>query len=185
MQIKKQEVQQAIVAAARAEFREHGFSGANLRRIAGAAGCSLSNLYNYFAGKDELFIAVVNDRLVEIRGALDWIRTFRMPKDVCMQTEDEERYYYRIISNYIREHRADLELIFLKSSGSSVAVLEDEDDRPECSDDGQQVAEARLDGHRERPEAQFRFVLDDQNLLARHDAPELAVSLQQNYRLKL
>jgi hypothetical protein len=29
------------------------------------------------------------------------------------------------------------------------------------------------------------FVLDDQNLHARHDAPELAVSLQQNYRLEL
>lgn len=126
MQIKKQLVRQAILDAAWAEFSAKGFAGANLRAIAAAAGCSLSNLYNYFSSKDDLFGAIVGPRVDEIRRGLEWIRTYRMPVDKPYTTEEEEWQYFKHIADYMHNHRAELELIFLKSEGSSVAGLLDE-----------------------------------------------------------
>ena len=50
---------QAIVDAAIAEFREHGFEVANMDRIAARAQVSKCTVYNHFAGKDALFEAIV------------------------------------------------------------------------------------------------------------------------------
>ncbi len=45
----------AIVAAARAEFAEHGFEAASMRSIARRAGVDPALVRHYFAEKDELF----------------------------------------------------------------------------------------------------------------------------------
>ena len=50
---------QAIVDAAIAEFREHGFEVANMDRIAGRAQVSKRTVYNHFSGKDALFDAIL------------------------------------------------------------------------------------------------------------------------------
>ncbi|KRF20576.1 hypothetical protein ASG90_18540 [Nocardioides sp. Soil797] len=57
-----------ILEAALGSFAELGFSGASMRTIAGRAGTSLSNLYNYFPSKDDLLVAVLksaNDELLD------------------------------------------------------------------------------------------------------------------------
>ncbi len=48
-----------IISAATAEFLEHGFKDASMRRIASAVGMSVSGLYKHFAGKEEMFSALV------------------------------------------------------------------------------------------------------------------------------
>lgn len=50
---------QAIVDAAIAEFREHGFEVANMDRIATRAQVSKRTVYNHFSGKDALFDAIL------------------------------------------------------------------------------------------------------------------------------
>lgn len=50
---------QAIVDAAIAEFREHGFEVANMDRIASRAQVSKRTVYNHFKGKDALFDAIL------------------------------------------------------------------------------------------------------------------------------
>ena len=50
---------ETILAAATAEFLEYGFTDASMRRIASAAGMSASGLYKHFAGKEEMFAALV------------------------------------------------------------------------------------------------------------------------------
>ncbi|MBF6348108.1 TetR family transcriptional regulator [Nocardia flavorosea] len=47
-----------ILAAARAEFAEHGIAGARINRIAAAARASKDRLYAYFPGKSDLYAAV-------------------------------------------------------------------------------------------------------------------------------
>lgn len=59
---------QAIVDAAIAEFREHGFEVANMDRIATRAQVSKRTVYNHFSGKDALFDAIL-DRLWESTAA--------------------------------------------------------------------------------------------------------------------
>ncbi|QPF75580.1 TetR/AcrR family transcriptional regulator [Roseateles sp. DAIF2] len=50
---------EAIVLAAMAEFREHGFAGTSMDRLAAVAGVSKRTVYNHFPSKDELFAAVL------------------------------------------------------------------------------------------------------------------------------
>lgn len=50
---------EAIVQAAIAEFREHGFSGTSMDRVAAAADVSKRTVYNHFPSKDALFEAIL------------------------------------------------------------------------------------------------------------------------------
>lgn len=59
MQIKKDEVRNAILQAAEEEFLEKGFPYASVRKIVKAAGTTLGNFYNYFDSKESLFDALV------------------------------------------------------------------------------------------------------------------------------
>lgn len=55
-----------IIDAAFAEFGEHGLEGARLDEIARRAGVSKGTIYLYFASKDDLFRAVVRDKVVTV-----------------------------------------------------------------------------------------------------------------------
>lgn len=50
---------EAILRAAVAEFREFGFAGTSMDRIAATAEVSKRTVYNHFASKDELFTAIL------------------------------------------------------------------------------------------------------------------------------
>ena len=50
---------EAIITAARCEFMKYGYANASMRRIADTVGMSVSGLYKHFAGKEELFSALV------------------------------------------------------------------------------------------------------------------------------
>ena len=56
-----QRTRQAILDAALDLFAEKGFFGTSLRDVAAAVGVRESALYNYFAGKDALFDALLSD----------------------------------------------------------------------------------------------------------------------------
>ncbi len=59
MPIDKTANHEKIVAAAKKEFLTYGFTDASMRRIAAASGMSVSGLYKHFAGKEEMFSALV------------------------------------------------------------------------------------------------------------------------------
>src|SRR5450432_1873468 len=61
--------QQEILAAATGEFAAHGFGGARIEAIAERAGVNKKLIYYYFAGKDELFLAVLEQTYADIRAA--------------------------------------------------------------------------------------------------------------------
>lgn len=60
-----------IVKAAVAEFRELGFAGASMDRVAARAGVSKRTVYNHFESKEALFRAILDLMAVEIAEALD------------------------------------------------------------------------------------------------------------------
>ena len=49
----------AIVQAAIAEFRQHGFNGTSMDRVAAAAEVSKRTVYNHFPSKEDLFEAIL------------------------------------------------------------------------------------------------------------------------------
>ncbi len=61
--------QQEILRAAMGEFADHGFGGARIDAIAERAGVNKKLIYYYFEGKDELFLAVLEQTYADIRAA--------------------------------------------------------------------------------------------------------------------
>lgn len=58
-----EETRARILDAALAEFAAYGVAGARVDRIAQAAGCNKNLLYVYFGSKEQLFMAVLEQRL--------------------------------------------------------------------------------------------------------------------------
>ena len=56
-----QETRQLLLEASAGEFARHGFDGANVNRIARAAGFSIGTVYNYFPSKQELMLAFIDE----------------------------------------------------------------------------------------------------------------------------
>lgn len=62
-QVLKQEIRERIARAALEAFAAHGYEGASMAAIAERAGLGAATAYRYFAGKAELFDAVVPPEL--------------------------------------------------------------------------------------------------------------------------
>jgi AcrR family transcriptional regulator len=58
-----------ILRGAMAEFADHGFGGARMEAIAERSKVDKKLIYYYFAGKDELFLAVLEQSYADIRDA--------------------------------------------------------------------------------------------------------------------
>ena len=56
MQYPKDDIQKEILKAAEKVFLENGFPKASMREIAQEAQVGLSNIYNYFKSKDDIFL---------------------------------------------------------------------------------------------------------------------------------
>ena len=80
-----------LVKAARARFLVDGVDGASLREIAKDAGTNIGMLYYYFATKDALFLAVVE----EVYGPLSAAIAEAMAGDAPL-AEKVERFYLRM-----------------------------------------------------------------------------------------
>ena len=59
-----------LLAAARAEFLEHGFRDASIHRIAKEAGATTGAIYTRYRNKDELFSALVAETIDDARTAM-------------------------------------------------------------------------------------------------------------------
>jgi AcrR family transcriptional regulator len=59
-----------ILSAAASCFARHGFAEASMPEIASVAGLSVGALYRYFASKEDLFLAVIADRVAVYNDAV-------------------------------------------------------------------------------------------------------------------
>jgi len=65
MRVKTDAKRRAILAAAADVFREHGFAGASMSAVCERVGGSKATLYRYFDSKEELFITLMLDAVLE------------------------------------------------------------------------------------------------------------------------
>lgn len=65
--VRGRRTQRAILDAAAIEFGEHGFHDASIVGITTRAGVALGSFYTYFASKDAVFRALVNDMSAQVR----------------------------------------------------------------------------------------------------------------------
>ena len=117
MQIKKDEVENAIIRAAEKEFIKKGFKDASLRSISKNSGVSLSNIYNYFSSKDRLFGQVLRPVLTN----LAYVKTFLLEHYESEETYSIEFHmeFLKPVVDFIDEKRDFLKLLMMNSYGSS------------------------------------------------------------------
>ena len=125
---------ESIIEAATAEFLEYGFTDASMRRIASAAGMSASGLYKHFAGKEEMFAALVEPAY---QGLMDLFRREADNQRRSVGNGDlgqwENGRDAKLAMAYIYDHLDAFRLLVCKSQGTKyegflheLAVLEEE-----------------------------------------------------------
>ncbi|MBP5152479.1 MAG: TetR family transcriptional regulator [Lachnospiraceae bacterium] len=88
---------QNIIDAGIAEFADEGFNGANLTRIAKAAGVSVGVIYKYYADKQALFLACVRHSLSALRDAL---------KEVAFKSDDLKASIRSVVHTLIHHSKS-------------------------------------------------------------------------------
>lgn len=123
MQTQKDYIQLAIVESARKEFLEKGFRNTSLRSISKNANVSLSNIYNYFPDKDEIFLYIFKDILNDID---EWKKSVESLD--CQHDHHNEHEHIKMLKDpmmYVEQNKEMFKLLFFKSEGSSLFGIQD------------------------------------------------------------
>jgi len=126
MKVLKDEIYESILSVARQEFLCKGYKEASMRNIAQNANVGLSNIYNYFKNKDEIYKTVVNPAKSRI---FNFITQQHSEENIKFNqippyghNEDVIEYYIDLIEKHKEEYR----LLLYCSEGSSVCNFRDE-----------------------------------------------------------
>jgi len=117
MQTKKDEIYSAILTAAQAEFAQHGFGGTTMRKIAARAKVTLSNIYNYFKNKDEIFAAVLKPLLDKIEYGKQLMLSHIHEEQ---EEDDDHTGMMQGVMGFILTNKPALQMLLFKSKGSKL-----------------------------------------------------------------
>ena len=118
MQVLKEDIRGRILAVAKLQFGQKGYSKTSMREIAELAGVGGGNIYNYFASKDELFGEVVRPVMHALEAMLQEHHGIRGEDVMRMKSE---KYLKACIDEYVSlidEHRTLLEILLFRAQGS-------------------------------------------------------------------
>jgi len=93
------ERRQEIIRAAMDVFSRSGFSGSTTRKIAERAGISEAMIYSHFQNKEELYAAIIDQKMQESE-------PLYYPLD-DMRKQDDERVFATIVSNFMNRYSED------------------------------------------------------------------------------
>jgi len=116
MQTKKDFISDLIVNAAREEFLANGYPDTSMRSIASRAGVTLSNIYNYFRNKDELFEEILTPLLRIIEQAK--INLLEHSEENENQEVDNHDQMIIGVIRFFKTNKDLLQLLVFKSTGS-------------------------------------------------------------------
>lgn len=126
MKLLKDEIFESILSVARQEFLSKGYKDTSMRDIAQKANVGLSNIYNYFKNKDEIYQAILNPAKNSIFMFITQQHTeenFNFSHVTPYgHNENAVEYYIELIEKYKEEYR----LLLYCSEGSSMANFRDE-----------------------------------------------------------
>ena len=88
-----------IIQAAMYVFSRSGFSGATTRKIAQKAGISEAMIYSHFKDKEDLYSAIIDQKIQESE-------PLYYPLD-AMRKKDDERVFETIVSNFMQRYSED------------------------------------------------------------------------------
>jgi len=113
-------VKNKIIKEAKEQFLLYGFRDASLRKIAKKAGISVSNLYNYFKNKDEIFCFLLKSLCADVDLAFTYANDETIWQREESWTFEWTRKKYDIFKDFIIKHRIELKMLLFLSAGSSL-----------------------------------------------------------------
>lgn len=120
MRVLKHDKYRAILKTARNEFIQKGFKDASMRSIAREANVGLSNIYNYFRNKDEIFLEIVTPARDHL---FAFVKEQHTEKYIDFNFMSTIEYQEEIVEEYIQlliKYREELRLLLFHSQGSSM-----------------------------------------------------------------
>ena len=126
MQTQKTDIRKVILEIAKTEFLEKGFKNASMRTIAKKSGVGLSNIYNYFKNKNEIYVEVLSPLLNTFNNLLN---EHNDNKHISLDIFSSEEYIQKQIDmflNLILPFKKELKLLLFQSYGSSLENFKDE-----------------------------------------------------------
>ena len=109
----RSDIRPRLVAAARARFLSHGVDGASLRDIARDAGTNIGMIYYYFPTKDDLLLAVLEERYAVM------VEDFIVALAPDAPPAERIRRLYRRVGRMSDEELVTLKLIAREALGST------------------------------------------------------------------
>ena len=107
--------QRKVIDVATAHFAKYGFDGSNINKVAEDAGISVGALYKYFASKEDLFLAVINEGSLLLERELSEIGE---PEDILIFFREVLRAARNFALNYPEYNQ-----IYLNLTNQSLAHL--------------------------------------------------------------
>jgi AcrR family transcriptional regulator len=129
MQYQKENVKNAILKAAKTEFIAKGYQGASLRNIAGQADVAVSNIYNYFNNKDEIFKEVLQPVLTKIEAGKKFLAETEFKELEASGEKLDLATHQKLLmksGEFIDENRGLLKLLIFEAYGSSLENYKEE-----------------------------------------------------------
>lgn len=120
MQTLKTDTRKRILQVSKRLFLKKGFRETTTRDIAREAGITLSNLYHYFASKDELFRVLLKPATDTLERLLNEHHGIKGEDILSMQDEGYVEATLEEDMDAIRQYRNLLKLLLFKSQGSSL-----------------------------------------------------------------
>lgn len=126
MQVLKDKINNDIQKAAKELFLKKGYSNVSMREISTKANVGLSNMYNYFKSKDELFQAIVEPALSVFENILEHQKKNAFIDVYEIKTEKFLHEYIAKYLEFIKSYRTELTILLFKSRGSSLQNFKEE-----------------------------------------------------------
>lgn len=123
MQTVKDHIKSDILQSAATLFLEKGYLKVPMREIAHKSGVGLSNIYNYFSCKDDIFVQIVTPAVRTSR--ICWTSSRRRGTDImAMCDRDYFKYMVDEYTSFIHRHRDLLLLLLFRSQGLFLGELQ-------------------------------------------------------------
>lgn len=119
-QTQKHKIRSTILQAASEEFMKKGFKDTSMRAIARLSGVTLSNIYNYFANKDEIFCAVLQPLLDTFASLVEKNVNDEYLNTEVFYSEDYQQKMFDDFMVVVRQFSSEFKLLLFKSAGSSL-----------------------------------------------------------------
>ena len=125
MQKQKENIKQTILDVSKREFVKNGFQKTSMRVIAKKAKVSLSNIYNYFQNKDQIFAFILEPL---IRKFQKRIKEHNDKEHISMEIFYSNDFHIARVKEHIDlaiNYKTELDLLLFKSAGSELADYKD------------------------------------------------------------